>query len=121
MIEDNEFYVVVKLVSGENVLAILRAEDEDFIMLESPMCIKTIPNITLGREHVTAAPLCQFSDDKEYVIDKKNIMFCKKLHHVFIAHYKRIVAESEEMSMINQDEEEEKPQWTFIEGNETIN
>ena len=34
MLTGNELYVVMKLVSGENVLAVLKSEDENFVEVE---------------------------------------------------------------------------------------
>ena len=107
MLDDNEFYIVMKLTSGEQVMAVLKEEDEDHVLLESPMCIRTIPILEASREHVTAHPLCQFSDDRTFVIAKRDIMFVKKLHHLFIPHYQRIVAEHEKLSFITKDQKEE--------------
>jgi hypothetical protein len=118
MLSGNELYVVLKLVSGEQVMAILREEDDDRVLLETPMCIRTIPNLEMAREHVTAHPLCQFSDDKIYVIHKKDIMFCKKLHQVFIPHYMRIVAESAKTSLLSKEKTE--PLWEEDEGEMTV-
>lgn len=103
MLDGTELYVVLKLASGEQVMAILRQEDDDRILLETPMCIRTIPVLETGREHITAAPLCQFSDDKVFVIHKKDILFCKKLHHIFIPHYRRIVEEHDKVQFVNRD------------------
>jgi len=107
MLDNNEFYIVMKLTSGEQVMAVLREEDEEHVLLESPMCIRTIPILEASREHVTAHPLCQFSDDRTFVIAKRDIMFVKKLHHLFIPHYQRIVAEHEKLSFITKDQKEE--------------
>ena len=107
MLDDNEFYVIMKLTSGEQVMAVLKEEDDEHVLLESPMCIRTIPILEAHREHVTAHPLCQFSDDRTFVIAKRDIMFVKKLHHLFIPHYQRIVAEHEKLSFITKDQKEE--------------
>jgi hypothetical protein len=103
MLDGTELYVVLKLSSGEQVMAILRQEDDERILLESPMIMRTIPVFETGREHITASPLCQFSDDRTFVIHKKDVMFCKKLHHVFVPHYKKIVEENEQQSFISKD------------------
>jgi hypothetical protein len=107
MLDDNEFYIVMKLTSGEQVMAVLKEEDEEHVLLESPMCIRTTPILEASREHVTAHPLCQFSDDTTFVIAKRDIMFVKKLHHIFIPHYQRIVEEHEKLSFITKDQKEE--------------
>jgi hypothetical protein len=133
MISSNELFVVLKLVSGEQVMAVLRSEDEMFVEIESPMCIRTIPILATHKEHITAHPLCQFTDDVNYVLDKKDVMFIKKMHHVFIPHYLRIVEEHEKLGIIDtsgrksaddlywEDETEEENFTTFVEGNDTIN
>jgi len=111
MLDDNEFYIVMKLTSGEQVMAVLKEEDDEHVLLDSPMCIKTIPILEAGREHVTAHPLCQFSDDRSFVIAKRDIMFVKKLHHLFIPHYQRIVAEHEKLSFISSKGKKEELLW----------
>jgi hypothetical protein len=133
MISTNELFVVLKLVSGEQVMAVLRSEDEMFVELEAPMCIRTIPVVATNKEHITAHPLCQFTDDVNYILDKKDVMFIKKMHHVFIPHYLRIVEEHEKLGLIDgserqtaedlywEDETEEEDLTTFVEGNDTIN
>jgi hypothetical protein len=101
----NEHFVIVKLVSGEQVMATLTNEDDTTVELHYPMVIRMIPFINDGsaHEHVTAAPLCQFSDDKTYRIPKTNIMFVKKLHDVLIPHYNRIVDEHEHTILVRSD------------------
>ena len=79
MLDENEFYIVMKLTSGEQVMAVLKEEDEEHVLLESPMCIKTIPILEAGREHVTAHPLCQFSDDRTFVIAKRELGMGQKV------------------------------------------
>jgi hypothetical protein len=105
-----------------------------FIEVESPMCIRTIPVLATNKEHITAHPLCQFTDDVNYILDKKDVMFIKKMHHIFIPHYLRIVHEHEKLGLMNDDDERQTAEdltWedeqieenftTFVEGNDTIN
>jgi len=107
MLTNDELFVIIKLTSGEQMMAVLKSEDERYVELESPMTIRTIPIMGEQREHITAHPFCQFSDDKNFVLDKRNVMFVKKLHHVFIPHYKRIVAEHEKpATLVTRDHEE---------------
>lgn len=131
MLNGNELFVILKLISGEQVMAVLRSEDEDYIEVESPMCIRTFPILETGKEHITAHPLCQFTDEINYVLDKKDVMFIKKMHHIFISHYLRIVKEHEELADLNEDKspraedlswgDEEEEILNYVEGNETIN
>jgi len=149
VLTEKDVYVVIKLVSGEQVMAILEEEDENIVQLCHPMTIRTIPIVGQGREHITAHPFCQFTDDKFFLIEKKNVIFIKRLHHMMIPHYQRLVSEHgndwkienpnpvAEEPMISSEEarkriamlmgiagmeetEEEKPiESTFVEGNDT--
>ena len=105
MLTGKEVFVVVKFISGEQVLSALQQEDDTYIELLHPMVVKTIPNIATGKEHVTAAPFCQFSRDDSYLIDKKNVMFIKSMHSTFVPHYMRIVEEHNDVSLQEPDEE----------------
>jgi len=111
MLDDNELYVVMKLTSGEQVMAVLKEEDDEHVLLESPMCVRTIPVLETQREHITIHPLCQFSDDTTFVISKRDIMFVKKLHYLFVPHYQRIVAEHEKLSFITNNGKKEETIW----------
>ena len=135
----NELYVIVKFTSGEQVMSILESEDETYIELKSPMVIKSIPIFEERKEHITAHPFCQFTDDTFFIIDKKNVMFIKKLHDLFVPHYKRIVEEHEDMQPIKRNtdgsvskaedlkwddeptEEEQEMLRVYVEGNDTVN
>ena len=99
MLSNNDFYVVIKLTSGEQVMAVLRQEDDAHVLIEHPMIMKTIVNFEAGKEHLTASPLCAFTDESEFVLPKTNILFIKKLHHVFIPHYQRIVKDHEDSTL----------------------
>lgn len=94
----DDYYVVLKLVSGEQVMATLTDEDDTHLVLHNPMIIRILPYIVDGktREQVTAVPLCQFSDDEYYRIPRSSVMFLKTLHQMLIPHYNRIVEEQSE-------------------------
>lgn len=141
MLTGKEVFVVVKFISGEQVMSALQEEDDTYIELLHPMIVKTIPNLATGKEHVTAAPFCQFSRDDSYLIDKKNVMFIKAMHSSFVPHYIRIVQEHNDVELPEPDEEtrekiaalveafgdalddetetEEEIQGIYIEGNDT--
>lgn len=101
----NEYFVIVKLVSGEQVMATLTDEDEGYVELHQPMVIRMVPFINNGKahEHVTAAPLCQFSDDSYFRIPRSSIMFVKKLHDILVPHYTRIVDDHEATVLVKHD------------------
>ena len=146
MLTGNEIFVVVRLNTGEQIMCALSAEDDRYVELLHPMVVRNIPNIHTGKEHITAAPFCLYSQDDSFIIHKKNVMFVKKLNEAFIPHYINIVKEHEEvkfvprvkeedefahlrgiadaMSAIEQlrpiaDETEEEKHRVFVEGNDT--
>ena len=92
-------------------MAVLADEDEEYVQIISPMCIRTIPVLQTGKEHITAAPLCQFTDDTTFILAKKDIMYVKKLHHAFIPHYQRIVAEHEQSAVFEPAQDEKSKEW----------
>ena len=88
-------------------MAVLRQEDEEHVLVEHPMIMRSVLNFEAGKEHLTASPLCQFTDEIDFVIPKTNIMFMKKLHQVFIPHFKRIVDQHEKTAaFVSSDSEE---------------
>lgn len=127
----DSLYVVLKLVSGEQLLATLEAEDDNYVCLNLPIVIRTMIHPSLEKESVSAAPFCAFSDSTEYVLEKSHIVFMKKLHQTFIPHYKRFIKIYDQVvfkdngyfdEMDTPDEEvtsEEELPFTFIEGNDT--
>lgn len=89
-------YVVVKLVSGETVMATFEGEDEKFVKIDYPIQIRTTIIPELGRESISASPFCQFSDATSFVLEKNHIVYIKKLHKQFIPHYNNFLKSYEE-------------------------
>jgi len=89
-------YVVVKLISGETIMAMFEGEDEKFVKIEYPIQIKTVVIPELQRESISASPMCQFSDATSFVLEKTHIIYIKKLHKQFISHYKGFIKSYEE-------------------------
>jgi hypothetical protein len=119
-----EYFVILKLTSGEQVMSALQDEDEQFVQLLHPMVVRTIPNFQTGREQVTVAPLCAFSSDEEYIIDKRNVMYIKELSETYVSHYINVVKEHSQVKFtpresIEHDSEEEDEPFNFVEGNDT--
>lgn len=95
MLTGNEYYVVLKLSTGEQIMGVLEQEDETHIQIISPMIIRSIPVPQEGKEHISAHPYCQFTNDNVFDIDKKNVIYIKPLKEVMIPHYKKIVMQTE--------------------------
>lgn len=114
MLKKDNYYVIVKLNSGEQVMAILNDDTQTHIELLCPMTIKLLPYILEGKAHekITASPFCQFSDDKYYQIPKTSVMFVKKLHETLVPHYLSLIDETEvEFVPTKRQEPERKLLW----------
>jgi tRNA U34 5-carboxymethylaminomethyl modifying GTPase MnmE/TrmE len=99
----DEHFVIVKLVTGEQVMAILEYESDNAVELVYPMLIRLFPTFVDGKahEHVTATPYSQFAENAHISIEKRNIIFLKNLHHMLIPHFERLVAENEKTVLVN--------------------
>lgn len=92
----NDNYVVLKLVSGETVMAMFEGEDDRFVKIDHPIQIKTIQIPAINREQITASPLCQFSESTSFVLEKDHIVYIKKMHRAFISHYNNFIKSYDE-------------------------
>ena len=91
-------YVVLKLVTGEQLLATLVNETDDGIVILDPITVRMIPTVGGGAmtEQAITSIYCQFSDDKMFVFDYKNIIYCKEMSSKIVAYYKKLVREFNE-------------------------
>ena len=92
----DKHYVVVKLISGETVMATFDSEDDKYIKVDYPVQIKTILIPGLNRESITASPYCPFSDSTTFVLEKSHVIYVKRLHREFIAHYENFIKSYDE-------------------------
>ena len=92
----DERFVVVKFISGETVMAMFEGEDERYVRLEKPIKIRTVDIPGINRESLTASPFCQFSESSSFVMEKEHILYIKKLHRLYIPHYKNFIKAYEE-------------------------
>lgn len=106
-------YIIMRLTTGEQVMAMLDAEDHTHLHISFPLVVKMTPIIQDGKltEHVTAQPFCHFSDDKYYDIPKTSVMFFKPLHEIMVHHYLRIVESYEETVLVQTPQRERKLHW----------
>jgi len=100
----NEHFIIIKLVSGEQVMAVLEKETDENIQISTPLLLRLFPLLGAeqGSEHVTATPWCKFADDSNLTLNKRNILFVKNLHSMLIPHYIRLASEAEEHVPIKQ-------------------
>jgi hypothetical protein len=94
----NEQFVYVKLVTGEQLMALKESEDTNFITLKFPMLVKThLVGSHNGRisEQVTAGPYTLFTEDSILHVNKQHVVFDSQLAQRAIAHYIHLVRDHE--------------------------
>ena len=97
MIKEDDVCVVIKLITGEQLMAIFEGEDEKFVKIDYPITIRTTIIPELNKESVTAAPYCPFSETTSFVLEKSHIVYIKKMHKQFIANYKSFLKSYDEI------------------------
>ena len=85
--------MIVKLTNGDTLMADLVHENDYTIIVENPVMVKTIQqNSPLGIiERTVTAPFCSLTDDKEFSLDRRHVLFVSNLHPAVEAMYYRIV------------------------------
>jgi len=93
---DANRYVVMKLVSGEEILGHLTSEDDYELRILFPMLVKRINRNIEGRlvESITLGPWTHFSADDEYTFNKQHLIFLKNLDERYVDEYNRSVDDS---------------------------
>ena len=95
---DDEF-ILLKLTTGETLVATIRAEDDDTISIEYPFELKTIHDRRQDMvvDVTAAAPFCGFAEDRKFTFKKNNLMFTKLLHNYSVPFYIELVEEYEKL------------------------
>lgn len=98
----NEQFVFVKLITGEQLMAIKDSDDGTSITLRYPMLIKNYVVSNTGdrvSEQVTAGPYSLFIADKVFTIDKRHVVLDVHLAQAAIVHYTQLVKNHEGISI----------------------
>lgn len=107
-------YVIIRLGSGEQVMALKTSESDTTVTLLYPMQIKTYPRQKDDGtivETVAGAPFCHFADEKVFTINKDFIVFENHLHPKLVPFYTDMVDqyEAKEDDHPGTSDEEEDP------------
>ena len=99
LIKEDDQFILLKLTTGETLVATIRSEDEQTISIEYPFELKTIHDRRQDMVvYVTAAaPFCGFAEDRKFTFKKDNLMFTKLLHNFSIPFYIELVEEYEKL------------------------
>lgn len=112
-------FVVIKLVTGEQLLASIDHEFDDAIVISFPILLKSVPLVKNGMifEKIATAEFCSFTDDKEFNIYRKDIVFVKPMSKTVAIMYQRTLQEmyimsskesTEEIKHVLEDDQEEQ-------------
>ena len=105
----NQEYVYVRLLNGDQLMATKLSESDNTITIQFPMQIRMFPRLepTGLVEQITSGPYCQFTEDRIFTFNKKDILFHKKLHELMIPHYERMLDEHEREVEVDREQAEE--------------
>ena len=87
-------YIVMKLATGEEVVAHMIKEDDYEICVLFPMIVKQIQRVgPMGRafEQIVLSPYTYFAADDEYTFHKHQIIFVKDLDPKYEAEYNHAI------------------------------
>lgn len=84
-------YVTLKLVNGDNIIALMVDEDENRFIILYPIQMKSIRVEGSNKEIIAGSPWCSFTDHEVFQIWKTDIIFIKPLNDSTIEYYKKLV------------------------------
>lgn len=88
----SEDYVVVKLVTGDQLIAKCLNQTDHGILILRPITIKLVPVRHDGKmiERMLTSVYCPVSDQESFIIDTRNVIFVNRLHPNMIDHYDQL-------------------------------
>lgn len=86
-------YVVLKLVTGEQLVASLVNETSSQVLVLNPVIIRTIQGFVDGKvvEQTVTNSYCQLAATKDFIFNKSQVIFVKPLHADIVPFYIRLV------------------------------
>lgn len=112
-------FVVLKLLSSEEIVCIMLDENEHEVKTMFPMLVKTFPRLSpTGRmaESITLAPYSYFANDDYFSFSKNQIVFMKELAPVHINAYQ--LAIDDFVNQIEAPKDPKEPELTVDEINQ---
>ena len=97
---DPNRYVAMRLATGEDIISVIHDEDAEGYLLLHPMHVQSETDMEHHVEQYYAQPLCPFSDEKQYFMAKKHVMFVKPLSKYLIPFYHDMVQKFSESEII---------------------
>lgn len=87
-----EDYVVVKLVTGDQLIAKCLNHTDNGVLILRPITVKLVPVMSDGEviERMLTSVYCPVSDQESFIIDTRNVIFVNRLHPSMIDHYNQL-------------------------------
>ena len=86
-------YITLKLVNGDNLLAVMIDNDDEAFYIMFPLQVKTV-NVKTDektKEVMAATRWCPFSDQEYYPIYKSDVLLIAPMNDVSIEYYKNLI------------------------------
>ena len=85
--------VVVKLVSGDLLMATVLNDTPESLILVDPVAVRTVHVQSESGliERTVTNPFCTITDEREYSFDRRHVLFVKRLHPRVIKFYEELV------------------------------
>jgi hypothetical protein len=100
---EEEFYASIKLVSGEEIFAIVCPTDEEgrtLLILENPVIIDPMVSRNAGIVGYKVRPWMKIPDDDIYIIDMDKIITMTEIHDKqIIGIYKKYMSDSSQVNL----------------------
>lgn len=105
-INEHNIFLVLKMISGEEILCTFIEHGEDYIEIMYPMVVKTISYMKDGalQESVSLKPWSNFTDDPYYSIPFTGMFWFKDMHEVYQKHYISAVESATEEEEYSEEE-----------------
>jgi len=100
---EQEFYASIKLVSGEEIFAIVcpsHEEDRTLLILENPVIIDPMVSRNTGIVGYKVKPWMKIPDDDIYIIDMNKVITMTEIHdEQIIGIYKKYMNDSSQVNL----------------------
>jgi hypothetical protein len=106
----DKYYVVLKLITGEQLMATFISEDEYTVNITNVLSVKSIVISESDRkyESMTVSPFCQFTDDPDFVLDKSLVIYVKELSDDVAEKYKSLIESEFELKQTQEYESDKE-------------
>ena len=100
---EKEFYAAIKLVSGEEIFAIVCPTDEEgrtLLILENPIIIDPMVSKNAGIVGYRVKPWMKIPEDSIYIIDMDKIITMTEIHdEQIIGIYRKYISDSSQVNL----------------------